>query len=84
MPTVGQKVRLDNRVLDIRTPAKQAIFRLKGHISQLFREFFYKNEFVEINTPKLIGGKSEGGTNVFQLDYFGQKACLAQSPQLYK
>lgn len=42
------------------------------------------NDFMEIHTPKLIGGQSEGGANVFSLDYFGRPACLAQSPQLYK
>ena len=40
--------------------------------------------FQEIHTPKLIAGSSEGGANVFTLQYFGQPACLAQSPQLYK
>ena len=38
----------------------------------------------QIHTPKLIGGASEGGSNVFKLNYFDQPACLAQSPQLYK
>lgn len=42
------------------------------------------NGFIEIHTPKLIGGASEGGANVFTLKYFEQEACLAQSPQLYK
>jgi len=40
--------------------------------------------FVGIHTPKLIGGSSEGGAAVFKLDYNGQPACLAQSPQLHK
>jgi aspartyl-tRNA synthetase len=40
--------------------------------------------FTEIHTPKLIGGESEGGSEVFRTDYFGKSACLAQSPQLYK
>ncbi len=40
--------------------------------------------FTEIQTPKLIAGESEGGSEVFRTDYFGQPACLAQSPQLYK
>lgn len=43
-----------------------------------------KNDFVEIHSPKMIGGASEGGANVFKFQYFGQDACLAQSPQLYK
>ena len=78
------KTRLDNRVIDLRTQAKQAIFKVSSGVCQLFREFLLKEDFVEIHTPKLIGGSSEGGSNVFNLDYFGTKACLAQTPQLYK
>ena len=58
--------------------------RIKSGVAQLFREFLYSQQFIEINSPKLIAGQSEGGSEVFRLDYFGQKACLAQSPQLYK
>lgn len=43
-----------------------------------------KNGFIEIHSPKMIGGASEGGSNVFTFKYFNQPACLAQSPQLYK
>jgi aspartyl-tRNA synthetase len=43
-----------------------------------------RRKFVEIQTPKLVGGASEGGSAVFRLEYFGEPACLAQSPQLYK
>ena len=78
------KTRLDNRVIDLRTPAKQAIFRLQSAIGSLFREFLTKEGFIEIHSPKLIGGTSEGGSNVFNFTYFNRKACLAQSPQLYK
>lgn len=78
------KTRLDNRVIDLRTTAKQAIFKLSSGVCHLFREFCINNDFVEIHTPKLIGGSSEGGSNVFNFSYFNRKACLAQSPQLYK
>jgi nondiscriminating aspartyl-tRNA synthetase len=81
---VSLKTRLDHRVLDLRVAANQAIFRLESGVCQLFREFLYKNEFVEIHSPKLIAGSSEGGANIFKLKYFEQDACLAQSPQLYK
>ncbi|GJP45857.1 hypothetical protein CLOM_g5200 [Closterium sp. NIES-68] len=81
---VGQDTRLNNRVLDLRTPANQAIFRVQSAVSQLFREYLTSQGFIEIHTPKLIGGSSEGGAAVFRLDYKGQAACLAQSPQLYK
>jgi aspartyl/asparaginyl-tRNA synthetase len=62
----------------------QAIFRIQSGVCQLFREYLISKKFIEIHTPKLIGGASEGGANVFQLKYFDQPACLAQSPQLYK
>ena len=75
---------MDNRVLDLRVSANQAIFRLQSGVGQLFREFLYKNNFIEIHTPKLIAGSSEGGANVFKFKYFDIDACLAQSPQLYK
>mmetsp|Transcript_22681 Transcript_22681/g.27813 ORF Transcript_22681/g.27813 Transcript_22681/m.27813 type:complete len:608 (-) Transcript_22681:212-2035(-) len=81
---VGQEVRLDNRWLDLRTPANQSIFRIESMIGHLFRENLMGKGFVEIHTPKLIGGASEGGSEVFTLDYFGQQACLAMSPQLHK
>eukprot|EP00979_Chaetoceros_neogracilis_P000015 scaffold11_cov248-Chaetoceros_neogracile.AAC.5 len=81
---VGQEVRLDNRWLDLRTPANQAIFRIESMVGQLFRENLMNKGFVEIHTPKIIGGASEGGSDVFTLDYFGREACLAMSPQLHK
>jgi len=83
-PRLGQEIRLDNRWLDLRVPANNAIFRLQSAICQLFRESLYDQGFVEIHTPKLIAGESESGAGVFKTDYFGTEACLAQSPQLYK
>ncbi|XP_042398147.1 aspartate--tRNA ligase 2, cytoplasmic-like [Zingiber officinale] len=81
---VGQDTRLNYRVLDIRTPANQAIFRIQCHVEDVFRRFLRSEGFVGIHSPKLIAGSSEGGAAVFKLDYKGQPACLAQSPQLYK
>lgn len=81
---VAQDTRLDNRILDLRTTAQQAILRISSSVCTLFREFLLSKSFIEIHSPKLIGGTSEGGTNVFKLQYFGSPACLAQSPQLYK
>ena len=81
---VYQENRLDNRWLDLRVPANNAIMRLQSAVCQLFRESLYAQGFIEIHTPKLIPGESEGGSEVFKTDYFGTTACLAQSPQLYK
>jgi aspartyl-tRNA synthetase len=83
-PMVKRPVRLDNRFIDIRTPANHAIFKIQSAVSQYFREYFTKRSFVEVHTPKILGGTSEGGSEVFRLKYFGREACLAQSPQLYK
>lgn len=51
--------------------------RIQSAVGQLFREFLYTQDFIEIHSPKLIGGASEGGANVFRLGYFDQEACLA-------
>lgn len=72
------------RALGLRNLQEQKIFRIRASLLRYIREFLYKNEFVEIQTPKLLAGATEGGAEVFKLDYFGQEATLAQSPQLYK
>ena len=84
LPSIQFFKRLDNRVLDLRTNLSQAIFCIYDGFLFYAQQYLRKQGFVEIKTPKLIGGSSEGGADVFKLDYFGQPACLAQSPQLYK
>ncbi len=84
LPSVSTDLRLDHRWIDLRTPANQAIMRISSGVCTLFREFLLSKDFVEIQTPKILGGASEGGSSVFTLKYFGDDACLAQSPQLYK
>lgn len=81
---VNQDTRLNFRVLDLRTPANQGIFRIQSQVGNVFRQFLLTESFIEIHTPKLIAGSSEGGAAVFRLDYKGTPACLAQSPQLHK
>ncbi|MEK6842213.1 MAG: aspartate--tRNA(Asn) ligase, partial [Nanoarchaeota archaeon] len=76
--------RLDYRFLDLHRKKVQAIFKIQGEIANAFREFFYKQEFTEVFLPSIISGSSEGGTDLFSVDYFEKKAYLAQSPQLYK
>ncbi|EFA80304.1 aspartyl-tRNA synthetase [Heterostelium album PN500] len=76
--------RLNNRVLDLRVPSHQAIFRLQSAVGMLFREYLHSNNFVEIHTPKMISSASESGASVFKLGYFDTNAYLAQSPQFYK
>jgi aspartyl-tRNA synthetase len=82
--TTEFSTRLDNRFLDIRKPKIQAIFEIQTVISNSFREYFYKKDYIEIQPPCIISAASEGGTELFPVQYFEQKAYLAQSPQLYK
>lgn len=81
---VNMDTRLNHRVLDLRVPAHRAVFLLQSAVTSLFRSSLAAQGFIEIHSPKLQGGVSEGGAAVFKLDYFGTSACLAQSPQLYK
>ena len=72
VPVVKQDIRLNNRIIDLRVPTNQAIFKLQSGIGRLYREFMMKNGFTEIHTPKMIPGASEGGADVFKFDFFGQ------------
>lgn len=83
-PVPSLALRMANRVLDLRSPSSQAIFRINSAVCLAFRSFLGKQGFVEIHTPKLLGGASESGASVFGVNYFGRPAFLAQSPQLYK
>jgi nondiscriminating aspartyl-tRNA synthetase len=74
----------EHRVLTVRNLQEQKIFKIRASLTRYIREFLHGQEFVEIDTPKLIAGATEGGAEVFKLDYFGQEATLAQSPQFYK
>ena len=76
--------RQDWRFLELRLPENQLIFRVQTTVEQAMRNFWLAEGFVEIHTPKLMGTPSEGGAELFTLDYFGQTASLAQSPQFYK
>ncbi len=76
--------RLDNRILDLRKPEVQAVFRARALYLAGLREALYARDFVEIHTPKVLGAGAEGGATLFKVDYFGRPAYLAQSPQLYK
>jgi len=74
----------EHRVLNIRNLQEQKIFRVRAKLLTYLREYLNDHEFLEVQTPKLVGEATEGGAEVFKVDYFGQEATLAQSPQLYK
>ncbi len=75
---------LDNRALVLRHPKIQAVFKVQETIIDSFREFMKQNKFFEFQAPCITPAVAEGGSEVFQIDYFDKKAYLSQSPQLYK
>ena len=81
---IPDRTRLTNRLLDLRTATSQSIFRLQSATCNLFRSALDDRGFIEIHTPKLQGAATESGASVFEVNYFGRPAFLAQSPQLAK
>ncbi|HNW28024.1 MAG TPA: aspartate--tRNA(Asn) ligase [Spirochaetota bacterium] len=79
LPTI-----LDNRTISLRNPDILRAFRLQSEIVRLFTAYLHANGFTEIKSPKIISSGTEGGTNIFKVNYFGRTAYLAQSPQFYK
>lgn len=75
---------LDNRMLALRNPKIRSIFYLQSDILSYFGEYMRSRDFTEIKSSKLIGSGSEGGTGLFEVEYFDRKVYIAQSPQLYK
>lgn len=80
----GLPTQLDHAVITNRHPTRRAIFRLAAGVMTGFRTTLNARHFTEVQTPKIVASATEGGANVFQLDYFGRPAFLAQSPQFYK
>jgi nondiscriminating aspartyl-tRNA synthetase len=81
---VALEKQLDYRGLSLRRPKARAVFRIQEEITEAFKTFFRSQRFSEIHTPKLISSSTEGGSEMFTVDYFGRRAFLAQSPQFYK
>jgi len=75
---------LNNRVLSLRHPKVNAIFKIQNIIVQAFRQLLINEGFTEVFTPKIVAEGAEGGTDMFEVKYFENKAYLAQSPQFYK
>jgi len=75
---------LNYRPLTLRSPKMQTIFKFSEKIEEGYREFMKADGFTEVHTPKIIPAATEGGANVFRVDYFGKDVFLAQSPQFYK
>lgn len=75
---------LDHLPLNYRDEKYQAVFKVQSEMTRSFREYLVGQQFTEIQFPKMTSIATEGGANVFTVDYFGNKAYLAQSPQFYK
>lgn len=73
-----------HRVIGLRNLREAAVFKIQAEVKEQVRSYFRSQEFTEFNSPKLLPGATEGGAEVFRLDYFGKEATLAQSAQFYK
>lgn len=82
--SLGLESDLNVRPVSLRNLRRRAVFKIQEGIVRGFREFLHGEGFTEIHSPKIVKVGAEGGANIFKLDYFGQKAFLAQSPQFYK
>jgi nondiscriminating aspartyl-tRNA synthetase len=84
MRSLGLPALLQYRPLTLRNEKVRAIFKIEAEICRAFRDFLNLSGFTEIHTPKIVATGTEGGANLFSVNYFGRKAFLAQSPQFYK
>ncbi len=82
LPTIDY--RQDWRYIDLRRPVNNLFFKVETAVEMAMREYWVKNNYIEVHSPKLTGSPSESGAELFSLDYFETKAYLAQSPQFYK
>jgi aspartyl-tRNA synthetase len=76
--------RIDWRFLDLRRPDRRLIFEVQTTAEHAMREFWRRERFIELHTPKFMGSASESGAELFKVEYFDREAYLAQSPQFYK
>ena len=79
LPTI-----LDNAALALRHPRQRSLIQIASATMTGFRQSLNAMAFTEIQTPKIVSTATESGANVFEIDYFGKQAYLAQSPQFYK
>ncbi len=75
---------MDWRQISLRKKENFLIFQIQSTLERAMREYWDKEGFIEIHSPKLMGTASESGSELFEINYFKRKAYLAQSPQFYK
>jgi len=78
------ETRLEWRSLELRRPETTAIFKIENALVQGFEDYLQKSGFIRAFTPSIIGGVSEGGSEVFKIDFYGRDAFLRQDPQLHR
>ena len=78
-----EEFRLDKRHLVVRSQDLVATFRIKAELLRAVREFFDREDVLEVTPPILSGNAAEGGAEAFQIDYFGRSGYLSQTAQLY-
>ena len=81
---VELSTRLDNRFMDLRRSHVNAMFRLRGKVLQFGREHLISEGFFETHTPKIVATATEGGADLFPMQFYDRPAFLNQSPQLFK
>src|SRR5437764_2529182 len=79
----GTDFLMNHRHLWLRSSKQHAILRVRNEVEKAIRDFFYDRDFVLIDSPILTANAAEGTSTLFETDYFGQKAYLSQSGQLY-
>ncbi|GKX68767.1 aspartate--tRNA(Asn) ligase [Inconstantimicrobium mannanitabidum] len=82
--TASLETQLDHRVISLRQPKIMATFKIQEEIQTAFRAYLKERNFTEVHTPKIIASGTEGGSEMFTVNYFDHRAFLAQSPQFYK
>ncbi len=76
--------RMDWRFLDLRRNENLLVFRVQTTLEEAMRDYWLEHDFIEMQSPKIMGSPSESGADLFEVQYFERKAYLAQSPQFYK
>ena len=81
---VALETQLDHRTIALRRPEIRAIFKVQNEIETAFRNYLKEKNFEQIHTAKIIDSSTEGGSEMFTVNYFDRRSFLAQSPQFYK
>ncbi|MHA2504228.1 MAG: asparagine--tRNA ligase, partial [Candidatus Kariarchaeaceae archaeon] len=82
-PESSIDIKLSKRHIVLRGPKSSSVLRFTSHVLKYLRDFFYSRGLEEVFPPLITEAQAEGGSELFEVDYFGQDAYLTQSSQLY-